>query len=221
MSEGSPAPLPEVAQSGPDERGDQRVAERFTLLIRNAKIAFPSGEFLCVIRDVSTTGLRIKIFHDLPDEHPEYLELATGERHKVSLIWNRDGQIGLRFTENQDVMRLIREDGPYPKRSLRIVLRLPAKLTVGREIAHATLLNISQYGANVECRERLAIEQQLVLSASVLPEVTGKVRWRKGDQYGLSFQEIFGIAELAVLVARLQRPALVPAPMNERQGLLG
>lgn len=221
MSEGSPASLPEVVQVGPEEDGTQRGAERFTLLIRNAKIAFPSGEFLCVIRDVSATGLRIKIFHDLPDEAPEYLELATGERHRVSVVWIRGGLMGLRFTESQDVMRLIREDGPYPKRSLRILLQLPAKLLMGGETASATLLNISQYGANVECRQRMAIEQKLVLSARILQEITAKVRWRKGNQYGLSFQQTFGIAELAVLVARLQQPLLVPEALSGIQGLPG
>jgi hypothetical protein len=207
MSDESPAYLPECGQAEP-EPSDQRAAERFTLLIRNAKIVFPSGEFLCVIRDVSATGLRIKTFHHLPAERPDYLEMATGERYPVSAVWTKEGQIGLRFDEPQEVMRLIREQGPYPKRSLRIVVQLPARLTVGGETSDATILNLSQYGANVESRERLAIEQQLTLTARLLPDLEAKVRWRKGDQYGLSFHRTFGIEELALLVARLQAPGL-------------
>ena len=209
MSERSPAQLPESGQAGPDH-SDQRAAQRFTLLIRNAKIVFPCGEFLCVIRDVSATGLRIKVFHALPDEQPEYLEMATGERYGVSVVWAEDGQMGLRFLEQQDVACLIREEGPYPKRSLRIMLQLPARLRAGGETSDATILNLSQYGANVECRERLAIEQQLILSARLLPDLDAKVRWRKGDQYGLSFHQTFSMDQLALLVARLQAPHLAP-----------
>lgn len=210
MSEQSPAKLPESGQAGPDH-SDQRAAQRFTLLIRNAKIVFPCGEFLCVIRDVSATGLRIKTFHALPAEEPEYLEMATGERFGVSVVWAKDGQMGLQFREQQDVARLIREEGPYSKRSLRIMLKLPARLRVGGESSEATILDLSQYGAKVECRERLAIEQQLTLSARLLPDLDAKVRWRKGDHYGLSFHQTFGMEQLALLVARLQVPDLVPA----------
>ena len=43
-----------------------RGAQRFTLLIRTAKLVCESGEYLCVIRDVSSTGVRLRLFHDLP-----------------------------------------------------------------------------------------------------------------------------------------------------------
>ena len=45
---------------------DMRGAQRFTLLIRTAKLVSETGEFLCIIRDVSATGLRLRLFHDLP-----------------------------------------------------------------------------------------------------------------------------------------------------------
>lgn len=212
MSEQSAAQLPDDGQAGPDQV-DQRAAQRFTLLIRNAKIVYPCGEFLCVIRDVSSTGVRIKTFHALPAEAPEYLETATGVRYGVTMVWVNDGQMGLRFLEQQDVADLISDDGPFPKRSLRIMLQLPARLRIGGENCEAKILNLSQYGANVECRERLAIEQQLTLSARLLPDLDAKVRWRKGDQYGLSFQQTFGMEQLALLVACLQAPHLVPPPV--------
>jgi hypothetical protein len=218
MSDDSPAHLPRSeGQTGP-ESNDQRAAQRFTLLIRNAKIVFPSGEFLCVIRDVSATGLRIKTFHRMPAEPPLYLEMATGEQYGVSVVWANADQMGLQFLEPQDVTTLIREDGPFPKRSMRVMLTLPARISVGGELTDVTILNISQHGASLKCRERLAIEQQIILSASFLPDVDARVRWRKDDQYGLAFGRTFPISEFAQLMARLQMPSLAIAPDSEAYG---
>ena len=43
--------------------------------------------------------------------------------------------------------------------------------------------------------------------AEGMPEVAGKVRWRRNDDYGLSFEDTFQFAELAALAFDLQRDA--------------
>jgi hypothetical protein len=187
-----------------DSQCDQRSDPRVTLLIRNAKIVYPGAEFLCVIRDVSATGVRIKVFHPLPTQMPLHIELATGECHKVTTVWARDSEAGLQFTEPQDVKRLIQEHGPFAKRALRIGLAYPAVVRSLGEACEATILNLSQFGARLECGKRFAMDQRLTLTEPSLPEISAKVRWRKDGQYGLSFQQVFGIKELALLVAGIQ-----------------
>src|SRR5690606_20786923 len=56
---------------------DMREAPRFALLIRSAKLICDSGEYLCIIRDVSETGVRLRLFHPLPPDQLLTLELAT------------------------------------------------------------------------------------------------------------------------------------------------
>lgn len=209
MAESMSQLVPGMEWTQPEETTDQRGSPRFTLLIRNAKIVYPSSEFFCVIRDVSASGVRIKTFHRMPDEEPVYLEVATGERYAVAPVWQGEHIAGLRFREDQDVVGIIREEGPYPKRSLRVMLDVPAKATsLGKSIP-VTIENLSQYGARLACEDRLAIEQRIVLSGKNLPEIEATVRWRKGTQYGIAFCRTFRIEELAVLVAGLQNPALL------------
>ena len=93
MSEQSAAQLPDDGQAGPDQV-DQRAAQRFTLLIRNAKIVYPCGEFLCVIRDVSSTGVRIKTFQ-LVQEHivEMQIELTNTRNFLYRTCWKMDNGI--------------------------------------------------------------------------------------------------------------------------------
>lgn len=209
MAERMSQPVPRMEWTQPEETADQRGFPRFTLLIRNAKIVYPSSEFFCVIRDVSASGVRIKTFHRMPDEEPVYLEVATGERYPVVPVWQGDQIAGLRFREDQDVVGIIREEGPYPKRSLRVMLDVPAKATSLGKSSPVTIENLSQFGARLACEDRLAIEQRIILSAGNLPDIEATVRWRKGTHYGVAFRRIFRIEELAVLVAGLQNPALL------------
>ena len=46
--------------------GEHRAATRYTPLIRTAKITGEAGEFLCVVSDISATGVSVRLFHPLP-----------------------------------------------------------------------------------------------------------------------------------------------------------
>ena len=63
--------------------GDQRGAPRFTSLIRAAKLVCGQGEFVCVIRDVSATGVSLRTFHKLPTDEAIALELQNGESYEL------------------------------------------------------------------------------------------------------------------------------------------
>jgi len=57
--------------------------------------------------------------------------------------------------------------------------------------------------------QRIAIDQIVRLRSSHIPEVRAKVRWRRGDEYGLVFEDTFQLAQFAHLAARLQSPSLI------------
>src|SRR5690606_6832932 len=73
-----------------EEEAEQRRAPRFTLLIRSAKLTSPYGEFLCIVRDVSETGVSVRLFHPLPADVPLTLELPNGDRHPLERVWEDD-----------------------------------------------------------------------------------------------------------------------------------
>lgn len=190
---------------------EERAAPRFTLLIRSAKLVAPQGQFLCVIRDVSATGISLRGFHPLPDGDSLELEMQTGDRHPIERVWNRGLEAGYRFTAPVEVGDLIAESGAYPKRPLRLGLDLPLNIQWDGRKIRANLTNLSQQGARVECDEFLALGQPLRLMSLRLPEIQARVRWRNGGCYGLAFDTTFNLRDFALLAARLQCPSLLSA----------
>jgi len=190
---------------------DLRTAPRFSLLIRSAKLVYAAGEYICIVRDVSASGVRLRLFHRLPAEPRVMLELATGERFAIERVWERDDHAGFRFADPIDVHRFIVEAGPYPKRPLRLRVELPAKVTADGDPFHATVRDLSREGAGIDTDELLAIGQRVKIEARGLPTLTAIVCWRSIPSYGLAFQQSFTFEELARLGAQLQPVDDAPA----------
>ncbi len=196
---------------------DMRGAQRFTLLIRTAKLVCESGEFLCIIRDVSETGLRLRLFHALPADARMALELANGEHYFIERVWERDSHAGFRFAAPIEVQAFIAEVSPYPRRQLRLRLQFPAVLTAAAQASVATVRDLSPQGARIETERFLALGQPLRLEGDGFPAIMAKVCWRSGSDYGLAFEQVFTLEGLAVLAAELQHVGGPPPPSGERQ----
>lgn len=201
---------------------DQRAALRFTLILRAGKLLTDRGEYLCVLRDVSSGGLRLRLFHPLALPPSLEIELAGGERYRLDLAWQDGEQAGCRFADGPvDTDRLLEEAGPFPKRSIRLRLRLPLALALHSDgaVLAAELHDISQYGAALSCSERLAIGQHFEIDAPGLGPLPARVRWRRGELYGLVFEQSYRLDGLARLVARLQRAESGPAEAIKLAGV--
>ncbi|GFZ97029.1 hypothetical protein GCM10010923_01140 [Blastomonas marina] len=189
----------------PADARDQRGAERLRLLMRTGKLVTPKGEFLCVLRDASTTGFRAKIYHKLPDAKEMQLELASELCYDVEKMWENESEAGFRFAREIELEELINELTPYPKRGVRLKLALETHILVGIQKVSAKVFNLSQQGARIETQHPLARDQRLRLEIKGLRTVAAQVRWRKGDTCGLVFDDTFRFDELALLASQLQR----------------
>lgn len=188
---------------------EQRAAPRVTLLIRPAKLVTPEGEFVCVIRDVSATGVSVRLFHPIPAGEAALLETETGTRVAMRRVWVRDNEAGFHFDEAIDVAQLVNQTGQFRKRKLRITVELPVRVCFLGQTHQAVIRNLSQQGARIECDVRLALAQVLRLQSDYLPEIRAKVRWRRDGQFGLVFEDTFSLGDFAQIAALLQSPSLL------------
>jgi hypothetical protein len=190
-----------------------RAAPRVTLLIRAAKLVSGQGEFVCVIRDVSHTGLSVRLFHALPGCKDFALHMPAGALYEISKVWETGNEAGFTFREIIAVEKLVNESSDYPKRGLRLGLCFPVTAHMLSGSFEALVENLSQQGARLTCDRLLAIDQtvRLVLpDGSARPrEVRAKVRWRRERHYGVVFDDTFTLGEFARLAAQLQAPALL------------
>lgn len=199
-SAGAPADLPA------ELRPELRHAPRLTLLIRAAKILTLFGEYVCVVRDASETGVSVTLFHPLPATGALVLEMANGDRYPLERVWAEADKAGFRFATRAPLGRLVEAPSVHPKRAVRVNLELPCVLSGLFGRIDADLCNISQQGALVRSATRLALAQQLRLKAQGLPEVAARVRWRRGDLFGLVFQDTFQFAQFGQIVHAMQEP---------------
>ena len=197
------------ATCGEAAGADQRAAKRYTSLIRAAKLVSAHGEFVCVIRDVSSVGISLRMFHDVPEDETMGLELQNGDSFELRTVRNNGKEASFTFADQVEVERLIRENWNYPKRQLRLNLTIPLSVASLTGKSEAITSNLSQQGASIECDARFALDQTVRIHNKQMPELRAKVRWRKGNCYGLVFDNTFSLREFGILAAKMQCPALV------------
>ncbi|WP_298284090.1 PilZ domain-containing protein [Novosphingobium sp.] len=182
-----------------------RSAQRYALLIRTAKIIADGREFLCIIRDASATGLKVRLFSALPQARAIIVELVTGDRYPVELVWQADDHAGLRFLHEIEIEQFLDESrGSFPRRQVRLRIALDAVLHSGGEAVRVVFQDISQQGACVESDKWLLMNELVRLETGVAPPLFAKVRWRSHPRYGLIFEHTFKLDELARISAPLQ-----------------
>jgi hypothetical protein len=197
----------EAVPAAEADGSEQRSAPRFTLLIRAAKLIGPAGEFLCVVRDASESGVSVRLFHPLPAEVSLSLEMPNGDSLPLERVWEEQGKAGFRFAGKVDIERIVECPSRFSRRAVRVNVEVPCDLLVGIRRVPGTIHNLSQQGALITTLEKLSLMQRVRIKAEGMPEITGKVRWRRNDSYGLSFEDTFQFAELAALAFELRRAA--------------
>ena len=203
------AVFPRDMQTDHSEPAEQRAVPRYSLLIRPAKLLSPHGEFVCILRDVSVSGVSTRLFHGLPAGTAYKLELQSGQTYEMERVWAREQEAGFEFSGQVDVDRLVSEASDFPKRGLRLALQFPITVTAGVTRSLAVVENISQQGARFECKDLLALDQNVRIEGDGLRETRAKVRWRRGTQYGVVFDDTFSLRDFALLAVRLQAPGLL------------
>ena len=195
--------MPVGPSSGdPALRIEDRRAPRYTLLLRQAKLRTRDGEFLCVIRDVSISGISVRTFHPLPQGDRFAIELREGCPYLVEKVWERDGEAGFKFRDPVALDEILDDDARYPRRQMRVDVDLTVEISSGSERSTGQLLNISQQGARLDASRSWARDQLVRIEAKNLPMLYAKVRWRRDFTHGLVFEETFSLRDFAYLLAR-------------------
>lgn len=196
-------------QSRPDDQQELRGAPRFTSLIRAAKLVCGKGEFVCVIRDVSATGVGLRCFHAIPRCPDMALEMQDGTLLEMEAIREEGFDASFRFARVVPVEQLIHESAVFPRRRIRLNITIPLSLRTLSGQVTALTENISQQGCRIEAAVPLAIAQPVIVESAHLPGIRAKVRWRQDGRYGLIFDDTFSLREFAIHSARLQCPSLL------------
>jgi hypothetical protein len=189
-----------------EDHSDRRGAPRFALLMQAAKLVSCEGEYLCVVHDASTEGVRVRHFGHLPNERLLKFELSNGEVFPVQCVWHDDIYLGLQFPAGVDLDRLVKlSTDSLPHRPMRLDTVLEGAVSTAGAEHCITIRNISQGGACIECREDLAVDHPVTVEADALQPTRATVRWRIGTVYGVVFDDPIACEDLAAVIADARR----------------
>lgn len=175
-----------------------------SLLLRRAKMVCDSGEYLCLIRDVSELGVGLGFLHDVPPEKRVLLQLANDLTYPVERIWTGKRQAGYRFGGEVTVQSFLREQTPHKPRALRLTIPGTVRIDEGRSHTDARLIDISCEGAKIASPAVYAQNRLLSFSLEGLPAQLAQVRWSENGKHGLRFQIPLDSEELALCALHLQ-----------------
>jgi hypothetical protein len=177
---------------------------RHCALMRTAKLVGLTGEYLCIVQDVSANGVKVRLFHAFPPETHLFLELANGMQFAIERRWMDGPVAGFRFAAPIDVGDFIRETSLWGKRPVRLRMNGPGELIAGGERSHVMLVNLSRQGACIEAGSQFAVGRVVRLAIHGIPPRVGHVCWRRGYAHGVVFQEAFAPQDLARFALDLQ-----------------
>lgn len=183
---------------------EARAAPRSSLMLRMAKLVCQSGEYLCVVRDVSAEGVGLCFFHATPPEPRTILALANGATYPVERIWQGRRRAGYRFASRIDLQEFIHEPAPYASREVRLSLRCGARIECQGIANNVALRDLSRGGAMAESPVQLPVGSRVALTLPGEAPRLADVCWRKGESHGLSFVQPLATGELAALALTLQ-----------------
>lgn len=193
---------------------DLRQDQRHTLMLRTAKVVCQSGEYVCLVRDVSEGGVGLRFLHDVPEEKRIFLELANGALYPIERCWADGGpegaQAGYRFAAPVVLADFLSEASLFPHRPVRLRLKVPVLLTADGHDCRAMLIDVSRCGAKLAAERELPEHAFVRFDAVGLPLRFGHIRWRKGHDHGIAFQEAIPLEELARCLYALQPCAVAP-----------
>lgn len=195
----------ESADSGgiDGHRANRRAAPRFTLLIRAARLVLDGRDHLCVIRDVSATGMKIRLFHPLPPHRSLAIGLGKSDCIAAHVAWTEGDHVGLRFHAPQSVEVLLdAERGSEGRQPLQLAITLEALVHAGCSAMPARIVSLAQQAARIEVPQKLVVGEQVRLQTAMLPPLLARVRSQRSEAdigvgYDLEFDSPFRLDELA------------------------
>jgi hypothetical protein len=168
-----------------------------------------AGAELCVVRNISSGGLRAQIFSDLKIGSPAVVELKTGLRMCGKLIWAQDQHVGLQFhlpIKIRDVLASATAAAEGKKSRLpRIEIRRFATVRQGARLFRGSSIDISQGGLKVAVNGPLQRGPVVVALTGLYP-VEGSVRWSDENQAGIEFHSLVSLSRLIDWAKQEVRP---------------
>lgn len=183
---------------------ERRTEERVAPMLRVAKLDGPSGVQLIRVRNVSAGGLMAEIGQPVSVGDIVTVELSS-QKIPGSVVWIRDGTVGVKFDQNIDLGELLAGRKPrhgFRARPPRLDVSCKASLRVDKTYYTVDVHDISLGGMKVEPIEEYCVGKKVVVVVESLRPIKGEVRWYSDRRAGIVFDKPLEFDELTEWVGK-------------------
>ncbi|WP_328592387.1 PilZ domain-containing protein [Flavisphingopyxis soli] len=183
---------------GNDGVGEDRAAPRFRTLLQSARLIGEKSQSLCIVRDVSETGMKVRLFGTVAVDDRVCVEFKGGRTVFASVKWIEDRFAGLAFETPIDLQKIFDTAQPeYSYRAPRLEIDATATVTFGRAKLPMTILDISTSGIKLLGGDALIRGEDVTIDIEGLVRSNAVVKWKASDLVGLELEHPIPVERLA------------------------
>jgi hypothetical protein len=184
-------PSGEVADEG-------RAAPRFRTLLQSARLIGDHSQSLCIVRDVSETGMKVRLFGTVTIGDRVCVEFKGGRTVFAHVRWIEDRFAGLAFETPIDLQQIFSTVKPdFSYRAPRLEIDATATVTFGRARLPMAILDISTSGVKLLGGDALIRGEDVSIEIEGLTVSHAVVKWKASDLVGLELEHPLLVERLA------------------------
>lgn len=195
---------------------ERRADDRLIPLLKLAKVSSDSGERLMRVRNISAGGVMGEVSECPAVGEPVSLELSS-QKIPSTVIWIRDGLVGLKFDQDVDLGELLAGRKPrhgFRPRPPRLNVECKASVRVGKVYYQVDVHDISLGGMKVAPIEEYCVGRPVTVVVESLKPIKGEIRWFSERHAGIVFDKPLEFEELAEWVGKRLEVASLKASFS-------
>lgn len=181
-------------------RTDRRKSDRQISIFRLAKVGSGVVEGWGFIKNISSSGVMIEIHPGFELGDTTTVALNDDVELIGSVRWRKDALVGMQFRSDINVTELLANlrvhNKRRPARLPRVRMTRSIILRIGSTFVKAEICDISPGGIRINARHQCQVGSRLSLSVPELGDLAGTVRWQKGTEIGIKFQERVSVLQI-------------------------
>lgn len=195
---------------------ERRGEERIVPLLRVAKMSSDDATWLIRVRNVSAGGIMAEA-SEVPDVGARVLIELSSQKIPSTVIWTREGLVGLKFDQAVDLGELLAGRKPrhgFRPRPPRLDVECKASVRVGKVYYTVDVHDISLGGMKVEPVDEYCVGKDVIVVVESLRPIRGEVRWYRDRRVGIVFKQPLEFDELAEWMSKRLEVASLKASLK-------
>jgi hypothetical protein len=184
---------------------ERRLEERVSAMLRVGKLTNASGEQQLVkVKNMSAGGVMVLVGRAPEIGEHVAIELSS-QRIPASVVWIREGVIGLKFDQDVDLGELLAGRKPrhgFRPRPPRLEIPCKASVRLGKTYYTVDVHDISLGGMKVVPIEEYCVGKKVTVVVESLRPIKGEVRWYSERVAGIVFDKALEFDDLSEWIAK-------------------